>query len=191
MHRTINSLIGHNLEAIDGEKGKVEDFYFDGRAWIIVYLIVRTRSWLSDRSVLISPATLIKGADRSQTFPVNLTRKQIRRSPEIKTKVPSGASRLRSTESITGYDVETPDGGRGHLVDFIIDDETWHIKYVVIEMHSWLERRRVVLALHHVKEVQWSFSNVLVDITSDRLKNGLGFRESDYSYSETENTLVN
>jgi uncharacterized protein YrrD len=30
------------MEATDGEMGKVEDFYFDDQAWIIVYLIVKT-----------------------------------------------------------------------------------------------------------------------------------------------------
>ena len=185
MHRTINSLIGYSLEATDGERGKVEDFYFDDQAWIIVYLLVKTRNWLSDRKVLISPVTLIKGTDRSRTFPIKLSRKQIRDSPDSHTDMPSGDPHLRSTDSITGYHIETPDGGRGRLVDFIIDDETWHIKYLVIEMHSWLERKKVILALKHVKEVQWSNSKVLVDITSDRLKNSLGFRETDYAYSET------
>jgi hypothetical protein len=185
MHRTINSLIGHSLEATDGEKGKVEGFYFDDRIWMIEYLIVRTRNWLAGHKVLISPETLIKGTDRSRSFPVNLTRKQIGNSPDIGMDMPSGEPHLRSIHSITGYRIETPDGGRGQLVDFIIDDETWHIKYLVIEMHSWLERKKVILALKHVKEVQWSNAKVLVGITSDRLKNSLGFRESDYSYSET------
>jgi hypothetical protein len=179
MHRTINSLIGHGLKATDGERGKVEGFYFDGQVWIIVYLIVKTHNWLSGRKVLISTATLIKGTDRSRTFPVNLTRKQIKNSVRS-----GGDPRLRTTHSITGYRIETPDGGRGQLVDFIIDDETWHIKYLVIEIHGWLKRKKVILALNHVKEVRWGMSKLLVDITSDRLKNSLGFHESDYSYSE-------
>jgi hypothetical protein len=122
MHRTINSLIGHSLEATDGERGKVEDFYFDDQAWIIVYLFVKTRNWLSDRKVLISPVTLIKGTDRSRTFPVKLTRKQIRDSPDFDTDIPfpADATHLRSTQSITGYYIETPDGGRNLSVCLLL-----------------------------------------------------------------------
>ncbi len=61
MHRNLNSLIGNPVEAMDGEMGKVEEFYFDDQAWIIVYLIVKTGNWLSGRKVLISPVARIRG----------------------------------------------------------------------------------------------------------------------------------
>jgi sporulation protein YlmC with PRC-barrel domain len=201
MHRAINSLIGYKMAAMDGKIGKVEDFYFDDQVWIIVYLIVKTGNWLSGRRVLISPVALIKGADRDGTFPVTLTREQIVNGPDIDTDKPSpaeatqfgkedtgtgGDPHLRSTHAITGYYIETPDGELGYLRDIIIDDETWHIKSLVIEMHNCLEGKTAILPLKHVKEVKWSMSRMLVDITSDQLKDSPEFRESDYSYSEAE-----
>jgi sporulation protein YlmC with PRC-barrel domain len=200
MHRAINSLIGSEMAAIDGKVGKVNDFYFDDRVWVIVYLIVKTGNWLSGRKVLISPVKLIKGADRYGTFSVILTREQIVNGPDIHSDKPpradtpkaskenagsGGEPHLRSTHAITGYLIETPDGEPGHLRDLIIDEETWHIKYLVIEMQNCLEGKQVILPLKDVKEVRWSMSKMLVDITSDRLKDSPEFRESDYSYSET------
>jgi sporulation protein YlmC with PRC-barrel domain len=204
MHRTIKSLTGHSMEAKDGKVGKVRDFYFDDQVWIIVYLIVKTGNWLSGRKVLISPVALIKGTDRSGTFPIKLSREQITNSPDIDTDRPSsvgaahahredaradGDAHLRSAHAVIGYQIVTLDGELGHLRDLIIDDETWHIKYLVIEMHQWVDGKKVILALKHVKEVQWSTSKMLVDLTSDRLKDSSGFRESDFSYSETEDIL--
>ncbi len=199
MHRAISSLIGYKMAAMDGKIGKVEDFYFDDQVWIIVYLIVKTGNWLSGRKVLISPVALIKGADRDGTFPVTLTREQIVSGPDIDTDKPSlteatqfgeeeagphGDPHLRSTHATTGYYIETPDGELGYLRDLIIDDETWHIKSLVIEMPDCLEGKTAILPLNHVKEVRWSMSKMLVDITSDRLKDIPEFRKSDYSYSE-------
>jgi sporulation protein YlmC with PRC-barrel domain len=181
MHRAINSLIGYRLAAMDGKIGKVEDFYFDDQVWIIVYLIVKTGNWLSGRKVLISPVVLIKGADRGGTFPVTLSREEIVSGPDIDSDKP-----LRSTRAITGYYIETPDGELGYLRDLIIDNETWLIESLVIEMNNCLEGKNVILPLKHVKEVRWSMSKMLVDITSDRLKYSPEFRESDYSYSEAE-----
>jgi sporulation protein YlmC with PRC-barrel domain len=184
MHRAINSLIGYRMAAMDGKIGKVEDFYFDDQVWMIVYLVVKTGNWLSGRKVLISPAALIKGADRDGTFPVTLTREQIVNGPDIDTDKP-----LRSTHAITDYHIETPDGELGHVRDLIIDDETWHITSLVIEMQNCLEGKQVILPLEHMKEARWNMSKMLVDITSDGLKDSPSFRESDYSYSEAEGCI--
>jgi sporulation protein YlmC with PRC-barrel domain len=199
MHRAINSLIGYRIEALDGRVGKVEDFYFDDQVWTIAYLIIKTGNWLSDRKVLISPVGLIKGADRNGTFSVMLTREQIVNGPDIHSDQTSPAKakqaaneeawtgddpHLRSIYAITGYHIETPDGELGHLRDLIIDDETWHITSLVIEMDHCLDGKQVIVSLKHVKEVRWSMSKILVDITSDRMQDSPGFRESDYSYSE-------
>ena len=52
------TLKGYKLESLDGEIGKVEEFYFDDRHWAIRYLIADTGDWLTSRQVLISPYAL-------------------------------------------------------------------------------------------------------------------------------------
>jgi hypothetical protein len=76
MQRISSILIGNNLDATDGEIGKVEDLYFDDQTWTIRYLIIKTASWLSEREVLISPQALLKHSWESGIFPVNLSREQ-------------------------------------------------------------------------------------------------------------------
>jgi hypothetical protein len=55
MLRSLKDLRGVALRAIDGDIGKVDDFYFDDEGWGIRYLVVDTGIWLSGREVLISP----------------------------------------------------------------------------------------------------------------------------------------
>jgi sporulation protein YlmC with PRC-barrel domain len=88
MQRTIDHLIGNNLNATDGEIGKVEDFYFDDETWTIRYLVVKTGIWLSGRKVLISPDVLLQFSWESGIFPVRLTMQQVRNSPDIDTEKP-------------------------------------------------------------------------------------------------------
>jgi len=38
-------------------------------------------------------------------------------------------SHLRSTNEVTGYNLLASDGEIGHVDDFIIDDETWTIRF--------------------------------------------------------------
>lgn len=87
MLRNINSLKGYTIHAADGELGTADEFYFDDKTWAIRYLVVKTGGWLSSRKVLISTAALKREPDlRARALPVNLTRDQVRNSPDIDTE---------------------------------------------------------------------------------------------------------
>jgi hypothetical protein len=47
-----------SIGATDATIGKVKDFYVDDQAWTVRYLVVETGRWLSNRRVLIVPASL-------------------------------------------------------------------------------------------------------------------------------------
>jgi len=49
------TLKGFTLESLDGEIGKVNEFYFDDHHWTICYLVADAGNWLTGRQVLISP----------------------------------------------------------------------------------------------------------------------------------------
>lgn len=88
MQRKTKSLIGFSIGAIDGEIGEVKEFYFDDHTWTVRYLIVETGSWLNNRKVLISPQALLTPEWENKIFPVNLTKDQIKNSPDIDTERP-------------------------------------------------------------------------------------------------------
>jgi uncharacterized protein YrrD len=80
--------MGFTMGATDGDIGKVKDFYFDDVTWTIRYLVVETGNWLSNRKVLISPEALLQVDWANETFPVNLTKEQIKKSPDVDTDQP-------------------------------------------------------------------------------------------------------
>ena len=82
------TLKGYTLASLDGEIGKVEQFYFDDRYWTIRYLVANTGNWLPGRQVLISPYALVAGSKEEQHIPVELTQKQIEASPALKCDKP-------------------------------------------------------------------------------------------------------
>jgi len=88
MKRSIKSLIGYTIGATDGEIGKVKEFYFDDETWTIRYLIVETGNWLSDRKVLIAIKNLLTPDWEKNVILLNLTKQQIKNSPDIDTEKP-------------------------------------------------------------------------------------------------------
>ena len=50
----------------------------------------------------------------------------------------SGESHLRKTNEVIGYSIQATDEQIGHVEDFIIDDEHWVIRYIIINTKNFL-----------------------------------------------------
>ena len=91
---------GYKLDSLDGEIGKVKEFYFDDRYWAIRYLVADSGNWLSGRQVLISPYALKSVNKEAQNIAINLTKKQIEDSPSLDSDKPVSANTSRATMDI-------------------------------------------------------------------------------------------
>lgn len=78
-----SELIKYKISGVDGEIGKITDFYFDDREWTIRYAVVDTNSWLPGGKVLLSSHVFNKLDTENEKFHVDLTREQIKNSPDI------------------------------------------------------------------------------------------------------------
>ena len=78
---------------------------------------------------------------------------------------------LRSSNEVTGYEIHAADGSIGHVDDFVFDDESWAIRYLVIDTRNWLPGgRKVLVALHWVDRIDWATSTVHVGLTRDQVR---------------------
>lgn len=83
-----------------------------------------------------------------------------------------GDPHLRSTREVEGYNIQAKDGEIGHVEDFIVDDETWSIRYMIVDTHKWLPGgRKVIIALPWIKDIDWLESRVVVDLDRQSVKN--------------------
>lgn len=49
---------------------------------------------------------------------------------------------LRSTNAVRGYEIQALDDEIGHVEDFVIDDETWAIRYLVVATRNWWPEKK-------------------------------------------------
>jgi uncharacterized protein YrrD len=77
---------------------------------------------------------------------------------------------LRSTKSVSGYDLHAQDGDIGHVEDFIIDDETWAIRYLVINTGNWWPGKKVLISPEWIHRVSWSESKVFTALSREAIQ---------------------
>jgi hypothetical protein len=214
MLREAEVLQRYALGAEDGEIGKIEDVYFDDRAWTVRYLVAGTGNWLSERLVLISPHAVAAVDGKHWRVATKLMRKQIGDSPvadsdkpvsrQFETvyrkyygwpdwgtlyqlaayetpSLPMGAPvedeesswdpHLRSISEVKGYKVDAVDGEIGHIADFLLDDEEWTIRYMVVDTRDLWPGKHVLMSPEWIERVSWEDGKVYVDLSREAIKN--------------------
>jgi len=78
---------------------------------------------------------------------------------------------LRSLNDLEGYDIRATDGLVGHVKDFFFDDETWVVRYLVVEAGSWLSSRMVLISPIAIGQPNWTDKVLPVSITREQVKN--------------------
>ncbi|MGB7736239.1 MAG: PRC-barrel domain-containing protein [Thermoguttaceae bacterium] len=216
------TLKGYKLHGLDGEIGRVKEFYFDDRHWTIRYLVADTGNWLSDRQVLISPYALGVVNKEEQRIAIDLTKKQIEDSPSLRSDKPVSRQfeegyieyygwpvywsgpyawgpspymvrepnkrrepthsekawdpHLRSTHDVSGYHIQATDGEIGHVEDFIIDDETWAIRYLIVDTRNWWPGKKVLVSPQWIERVSWNESKVFVNLSREVIRRSPEYR---------------
>ncbi|MBA3028630.1 MAG: PRC-barrel domain containing protein [Desulfobacteraceae bacterium] len=215
---------GYKLASLDGEIGKVKEFYFDDQYWAIRYLVADTGNWLTGRQVLISPYAVVSVNKEDQLLAVDLTKKQIEDSPSLNSDKPvsrqfeeayygyygwpgywGGSSmwgvypyivrdrekwiesnraeqaswdpHLRSTHDVSGHHIQAADGEIGHVEDFIFDDETWAIRYLIVDTRNWWPGKKVLISPQWIERVSWSESKVFINLSRETIKQSPEYTE--------------
>ena len=77
---------------------------------------------------------------------------------------------LRSTYDVSGHHIQATDGEIGHVEDFIIDDETWSIRYLIIDTRNWWPGKKVLFSPQWIERVSWNESKVFVNLSRETIK---------------------
>ena len=81
-----------------------------------------------------------------------------------------GDPSLRSVRNVMGYYIEAVDGDIGHVDDFIVDDQPWAIRYMIVDTRNWWPGKKVLVAPDWISRVSWPDSRVYVQMTKEGIK---------------------
>jgi uncharacterized protein YrrD len=63
------------------------------------------------------------------------------------------ARHLRSVRKSTGYHLQARDGEIGHVDDFLIGQESWRIRYLLVDTSNWIGGRSVIVSPEKVEGI--------------------------------------
>lgn len=98
-------------------------------------------------------------------------------------------SHLRSSKEVTGYRIDAKDARFGHVEDFIIDDESWAIRYLVIDTKNYWPSKSVIIAPDWVDSIDWSTRSLSTDLDSSVVKSAPEFRADSPIHRDYETKL--
>jgi hypothetical protein len=81
-----------------------------------------------------------------------------------------GDPHLRSSATVIGNHIAATDGDIGHVEDFLVDEATWTIRYMVVDTSNWWSGKTVLVSPGWIAHVDWDASKVGVDMTREQIK---------------------
>lgn len=85
-------------------------------------------------------------------------------------KAPGDKPHLRSCREVMGYHVHADDGDIGHVDGMLVDDETWAIRYLIVDTSNWWLGHRVLISPTWINAVSWADSAVSVHLSRDAIE---------------------
>ena len=81
-----------------------------------------------------------------------------------------GDPHLRSCKAVTGYHIKARDGEIGHVQGGIVDEESWAIRYLIVDTSNWWLGHKVLIAPPWIQEVSWVDSTVAVNLSRQAIR---------------------
>ena len=179
-------IAGATVSGTDGEIGTVEDFYFDEPDWTVKYLLVDTGARHHGKHVLVSPTFVQQGWGRNG-LRLNLTCEDVWGTPDVENAA-SGADQahLDSVKGTSGFHIHARNGEIGHVDDFLIGEDSWRIRYLLVDTSNWIGGRSVVVSADAVERVDKGDHKLYVAADRDAIKNAPALESLDAALARSE-----
>jgi len=78
---------------------------------------------------------------------------------------------LRQTKDLLDLSILATDGAIGDVKDLYFDDESWAIRYLVVDTGSWLSSRKVLISPIAAGKPDWANMTLPVSLSREQVKN--------------------
>ena len=160
MLRRLEDLENYAVSATDGAVGKVVRYLLDDLRWVVSHLVVEPAVFFDRTRVPISPALVHRADWAARRYHLSLTKAAIKSGTNIALDVPAEVVHLRNCSEVRGCEVHGSDDGVGTISDLVVDDESWEIRYLVVDTNRWRFGKKALVAPEWVTQARWDEKRV-------------------------------
>lgn len=182
----------------DNQRLKVRDLLFDDRTWQVRYFVIGTGRLLNYREVLLLPDQISDAVWSQDTLHTQLPLAELRQAPGLLSNPPVakqgeleaariiaweaywtgifdrqsavGDPHLRNVRAVTGHQVRGLDSEVGTVHNFVIDEQEWTIRYLVVRLGKGRHNRKVLIDPHLVDEISWQQHSVWIRLAKEAVE---------------------
>jgi len=80
------------------------------------------------------------------------------------------ACHLRSTGEVIGYAVRARDEDFGRVYDFVLDENSWALPYLIVDTGRLLPGRKKLVQTSWIEQVSWADRDLSIDHSGSRIR---------------------
>jgi hypothetical protein len=92
---------------------------------------------------------------------------------------------LHKFSKVRGFRIHAVDGVIGHVDDFLLDDSTWGLRYLVVDTANWIGGRRVLVSPRVLAGIDVEHQRIDVALTRDEIEHSKSIDSADIALAET------
>jgi len=93
---------------------------------------------------------------------------------------------LRSCKAVMDYHIHALDGDIGHVQGLLVDEETWAIRYLIVNTSNWWLGHDVLIAPKWIRDVNWQEATVSVSLTRQAMQDAPTYNSAEQLTREQE-----
>jgi hypothetical protein len=122
-------------------------------------------------------------------FPILTERSEPFRG-ERRTDGKTADAHLQSAQKIIGYKIEADAELVGDVEDFVLDDQSWAIRQLVVDVGSWRSNRKVLISPEAIERISWNESKVIVKLTNEAVLGSPDFDPASFGIREHDPRIL-
>jgi len=92
---------------------------------------------------------------------------------------------LHKMTKMRGFHIHAIDGEIGHVDEFLVDSESWTIRYLVVDTSNWIGGRSVLISSTVVESVDSPNGEIRVRLSRDQIERSPSVETAEIELVET------
>jgi hypothetical protein len=96
---------------------------------------------------------------------------------------------LHKFSKIRGFHIHAMNGEIGHVDDFLLDESTWALRYLVVDTSNWIGGKRVLVSPQVITRLDPERERIDVSLTREQIEHSKSLDTADVPLDEVLPTI--